>query len=87
MSRGSIYLICLIAKILEIFYSSPGLNISATSSIEIPRNITDESVQSFPILLSVISFINKLLFTKLQDLCFGRKTKYLVVFWGGGIER
>ena len=50
------------------------------SSMQIPRNLTDVSMQLLPILFNGVSFMNTFILSKSRRLCFGLITIYLVLF-------
>ena len=76
------YLIANIARAILLFTWDKCFCHERCSSIEIPRNLIDDSTQLLPILFSGIPFISIYLywFAKVQDLCLGLTTIYLVFF-------
>ena len=48
--------------------------------MQIPRNLTDVSMQLLPILFNGVSFMNTFILSKSHRLCFGLITTYLVLF-------
>ena len=50
------------------------------SSMQIPRNLTDVSMQLLPILFNGVSFMNTFILSKSHRLCIGLITIYLVLF-------
>ena len=57
-----------------------GFAIVRCSSMQIPRNLTDVSMQLLPILFNGVSFMNTFILSKSHRMCFCLITIYLVLF-------